>query len=501
MPKSSEASHLPPPSESASTTAVSPRHPPGLYTLFFTEMWERCSYYGMRALLILFMTATVQKGGLGFSDPMAGAIYGLYTAAVYLASLPGGWVADRLLGAQRAVLCGGTLIACGQFTLAIPRMEAFFLGLLLVVLGTGLLKPNISAIVGKLYPEGGARRDAGFTIFYMGINLGSFIGPLVCGWLGEKINWRLGFAAAGVGMIGGLLQFTLMRRRLAGAGGRPEVASVAASDWRWAGGALAVVALAVVLLWSGVLRIDPVWTAQTAKWIIVGLAVLTFLRLFLARDLNAVEKKRIGVVAVLFVAAAMFFAGLEQAGSSLNLFAERHTDRIVTGWEMPAGWFQMINPLFVVLLAPVAARAWIALSKRDRDPSLGVKFSLGLLLLAAGFAVIAVGAQRAAAGRVWPSWLLLTYLLHTVGELCVSPVGLSSITKLAPARMVGQIMGLWFMATALGNLIAGLIAGQGSSSAGQMASQFWWVALSATGIGIFLLILSKPMRRWMVGIK
>lgn len=262
-----------------------------------------------------------------------------------------------------------------------------------------------------------------------------------------------------------------------------------------------VVALIAVLVWSGVIRIDPVWIAQAAKWIIVGLALLTFLRLFLARDLNAVEKKRIGVVAVLFVAAAMFFAGLEQAGSSFNLFAERHTDRIVAGWEMPAGWFQTINPLFVVLLAPLAAKVWMVLSKRDRDPSLGMKFSLGLMLLAAGFAVIAIGAQRAVAGRVWPSWLLLTYLLHTLGELCVSPVGLSSITKLAPARMVGQIMGLWFMATGLGNLIAGLIAGEGSSSAGQMASHFWWVTLSAVGIGVFLLILSRPMRRWMVGIQ
>jgi POT family proton-dependent oligopeptide transporter len=476
-------------------------HPPGLYTLFFTEMWERCSYYGMRALLILFMTAAVQNGGLGFSDPLAGAIYGLYTAAVYLATLPGGWVADRLLGAQRAVLCGGGLIACGQFTLAFPRKDTFFLGLLLVVLGTGMLKPNISAIVGKLYPEGGARRDAGFTIFYMGINLGSFIGPLLCGWLGEKVNWRLGFAAAGLGMIGGLVQFTLMRRRLDGAGARPETDSVATSDWRRLMLALMLLAIVVAFLWGNVIQVNPLWIAQTAKWIIVGLAVLTFLRLFLARGLSAVEKRRIGVVAILFVAAAMFFAGLEQAGSSLNLFAERHTDRMVGAWEMPAGWFQMINPLFVVLLAPIAAGIWMALSKRDRDPSLGTKFLLGLLLLAAGFVVIAVGAQRAEAGRVWPSWLVATFLIHTVGELCISPVGLSSITKLAPARMVGQIMGLWFLATALGNLMAGLIAGEGSGSPNQMANQFWWVALSAAGIGVFMLILSKTMRRWMSGIE
>ncbi len=225
-------------SNSPTPITSSPRHPPGLYTLFFTEMWERCSYYGMRGLLVLFMKAKLEEGGLEFSIPMAGAIYGLYTAAVYLAAMPGGWVADRLLGAQRAVLWGGMLIACGQFTLAIPRKDTFFLGLLLVVVGTGLLKPNISAIVGKLYPEGGARRDAGFTIFYMGINIGSFVGPLVCGPLGEKINWHLGFAAAGLGMIGGLVQFTLMRKHLLGAGAQPEVASVSKNDWRLLGGAL-----------------------------------------------------------------------------------------------------------------------------------------------------------------------------------------------------------------------------------------------------------------------
>ena len=483
-----------------SNAAPSPRHPPGLYTLFFTEMWERCSYYGMRGLLVLFMKATLEKGGLEFSIPMAGAIYGLYTGAVYLAALPGGWVADRLLGAQRAVLCGGTLIACGQFTLAIPRKDTFFLGLVLVVMGTGLLKPNISAIVGKLYPEGGARRDAGFTIFYMGINIGSFIGPLVCGPLGEKISWHLGFAAAGLGMIGGLAQFALMRGRLLGAGARPEVASVSRNDWRLLGGALAAFGLLVALIWIGVIPVNPLQVANAAKWIIVALAVFTFLRLFLLSDLTGVEKKRIGVVAVLFVAAVTFFAGLELAGSSLNLFADQYTNRMLGSYEMPASWFQAINPLFVVLLGPVAAGVWIALSKRGRDLSLGMKFAAGLLLLAAGYVVIALGAQRAVAEPVWPSWLVLMYLLHTLGELCVSPVGLSSITKLAPARMVGQIMGLWFMATALGNLMAGLIAGE-STSPGQMASQFWWVALSAAGVAVLLMFFAKPMRHWMVGIK
>lgn len=485
--------------QSASTAAANQPHPQGLYTLFFTEMWERCSYYGMRGLLVLFMKATVEKQGLEFSIPMAGAIYGLYTAAVYLAALPGGWVADRLLGAQRTVLCGGALIACGQFTLAIPRKDSFFLGLLLVVMGTGLLKPNISAIVGKLYPEGGARRDAGFTIFYMGINLGSFIGPLVCGPLGEKINWHLGFAAAGVGMIGGLTQFLLMRGRLRGAGSKPEVAAVARRDWHLLFGAVAALGLAVALTWSGVLPIEPVKTANGAKWVIVAIAAFTFLRLFLSGDLTREEKKRIGVVAVMFVAAVTFFAGLEMAGSSLNLFADQYTNRMLGSYEMPASWFQAVNPLFVVLLGPVAAGVWIAWSKRGRDLSLGMKFAVGLLLLGMGYVVIAIGAQRAVAGPVWPLWLLVMYLLHTLGELCVSPVGLSSITKLAPARMVGQIMGLWFMATALGNLMAGLIAGE-STSASQMARQFWSVALAAGGIAVLLMLLARPMRRWMAGI-
>lgn len=463
-------------------------------------MWERCSFYGMRGLLILFMKATAEKQGLEFSIPTAGAIYGLYTAAVYLAALPGGWVADRLLGAQRAVMFGGALIACGQFTLAIPRKETFFLGLLLVVLGTGLLKPNISAIVGKLYPEGGARRDAGFTIFYMGINLGSFIGPLVCGPLGEKINWHLGFAAAGLGMIGGLVQFAVMRGRLEGAGAKPEVAAVSTRDWHLLSGALGALGLLVALIWSGLLPVDPVRLANGAKWAIVAIAGFSFLRLFSFSDLTGLEKTRIRVVAVLFVAAVMFFAGLEQAGSSLNLFADQYMNRMLGAYEMPASWFQAVSPLFVVGLGPVAAALWVALSKRRRDLSLGMKFASGLLLLAAGYVVIALGAERAATRPVWPFWLLLTYLLHTMGELCVSPVGLSSITKLAPARMVGQIVGLWFMATALGNLMAGLIAGE-STSAKQMAHQFWWVAAAAAGIAALLMLLARPMRRWMAGIQ
>jgi POT family proton-dependent oligopeptide transporter len=300
-------------------------------------------------------------------------------------------------------------------------------------------------------------------------------------------------------MLGGLAQFALMRGRLLGAGARPEVASVSRNDWRLLGGALAALGLLVALIWGGVIPVNPLQVANAAKWIIVALAAFTFLRLFLLSDLTGVEKKRIGVVAVLFVAAVTFFAGLELAGSSLNLFADQYTNRMLGSYEMPASWFQAINPLFVVLLGPVAAGVWVALSKRGRDLSLGMKFAAGLLLLGVGYVVIAVGAQRAVAGPVWPVWLLFMYLLHTMGELCVSPVGLSSITKLAPARIVGQVMGLWFMATALGNLMAGLIAGE-STSPGQMSIQFWSIALSAAGIAVSLMFFAKLIRRWMVGI-
>jgi len=488
-------------SASTTTDPAAPRHPRGLATLFFTEMWERCSYYGMRALLVLFMTATVQQGGLGFSDKLAGAIYGLYTAAVYLAALPGGWVADRLLGAKKAVWLGGAVIALGHFTLAVPRIEAFYLGLLFVALGTGLLKPNISAIVGKLYPEGGARRDAGFTIFYMGINVGAFIGPLVCGWLGEKVNWHAGFAAAGVGMVVGLAQFSAMRGRLGDAGRQPESGAGRARDRGLAWVALAGVVVVTALFLCGVVRIDPVALAQSAKWIILALALVFFLRLFLSRALTGEEKRRVGVIAILFVSSALFFSGFEQAGSSLNLFAERYTLRTLGGWEAPASWFQMLNPLFVVTLAPAVASIWVTLARRGRDVALGVKFALGLLLLAAGFLVIMVAARRAEHGQVVPVWLLMTYLLHTVAELCLSPVGLSSVTKLAPARYVGQMMGVWFLASSLGNLMAGLIAGECGSGPADMAHRFFQVALPAIGLGLVLLTLAGLMRKWMAGIK
>ncbi|HAB17207.1 MAG TPA: peptide MFS transporter [Verrucomicrobiota bacterium] len=479
------------------------RHPRGLYTLFFTEMWERLSYYGMRGLLVLFMVDTTQHGGLGLSDEVATAIYGLYTAGVYLSALPGGWLADRLLGGQRAVWWGGCLIAAGHFTLAVPRTPSFFLGLILVVLGTGLLKPNISTLVGQLYPEGGARRDAGFTLFYMGINLGAAIGPLVCSLLGEKFNWHYGFAAAGIGMVIGLIQYRLTRHNLGDAGliapNRPKSAG---PIWLGVVLALGLVAASAALVWTGVIALDPVWLVQRSTAVIVGLAVAYFgWALFFAR-LESAEKKRLVVILILFLAAALFWSGYEQAGSSLNLFADRYTERTILGFEIPAGWFQSLPAVFVIVFAPVVAALWLRMSRHGRNPSLVVKLAWGLLLLAGGFLVLVVGSQRALAhGKVWPTWLIFTYLLHVFGELLLSPVGLSSVTKLAPARLAGQMMGVWFLAASLGNLLAGLLAGGISGAqAGAMPIRFLQVAVGTGAAGLILLACARPVRRLMGGV-
>lgn len=480
--------------------------PRGLFTLFFTEMWERFSYYGMRALLVLFMVKAVASGGLGLTDKVATAIYGLYVAGVYLAALPGGWIADRLLGAQRAVWVGGLLIAAGHFTLALPSVRTFFLGLVLIVLGTGLLKPNISALVGQLYPEGGARRDAGFTLFYMGINLGAAIGPLVCGALGEKLNWHYGFAAAGLGMVFGLVQFQVTRRQL-GDIGHPPVNRGPATRHDWIVLVVALSALVAVLVaaLTGIVTVSPLWLAKRTTVLIVGMAFTYFAWAFLCARLDGTEKKRLAVIAILFVASAMFWAGYEQAGSSLTLFAERYTQRLVPGlnYEFPASSFQFVPAAFVILFAPVASALWLWLARRSANPSLPVKLAGGLVLLAFGFLVLALGAQRALArGPVWPTWLIATYLLHVFGELMVSPVGLSSVTKLAPPRLVGQMMGIWFLGTSLGNLIAGLFAGEVSGDhAAAMPARFLQVVFTAGGAGLLLLLCAKPVRRLMSGVE
>ena len=488
-------------------------HPRGLATLFFTEMWERFSYYGMRAILILYLTATVADGGLGMDVGRAGAIYGLYTAFVYLTALPGGWIADRLIGQRRAVLVGGIVIALGHFSLAIENMACFYLGLLLIVVGTGLLKPNVSTMVGELYPEGGARRDAGFSIFYMGINIGAFLGPLAVGWLGERIDWHAGFAAAGVGMILGLVQYVLGGRLLGGAGLQPDRAKGGASPGRGlllgVGGVVLVVAVAVALRSFGVIRLTAEGLANATGVIIAAIAVLYFLFLFLSADLDRAEKGRVGVIAIFFLAAAAFWAGFEQAGSSFNLFAERLTDLPdfpnffpdFLGRVMPASWFQSVNSLFIICGgAAFFAWLWVALAQRGREPSSPMKFASGLIFLGLGFLVMVAAAGFAAAGvKVSPWWLVLTYFLHTVGELCLSPVGLSTVTKLAPHRKVGQMMGVWFMGSALGNLIAGQVAGL--FEAMPLPRLFGIMTAVSIGLGLLLAVLARPIRRLMGGVQ
>ncbi|MFL6200853.1 MAG: peptide MFS transporter [Thermoanaerobaculia bacterium] len=480
-------------------------HPRGLATLFFTEYWERFSYYGMRALLFLFMAGAVTTAnpGLGMTETRAGAIYGLYTAFVYLLALPGGWVADQILGQRRAVFLGGCLIAAGHFSMAVPSGPTFYMGLVLIVLGTGLLKPNISTMVGELYPEGGARRDAGFSVFYMGINLGAFAGPLVCGTLGERVNWHWGFAAAGVGMVFGVIQYALGAHHLGRAGLQPETAGDPA-DRRKTLLLLGLGAGAVALFglrWGkGVLDITVEQVASAMTVVIVAVAISYLVFQLVAGGLDPTEKKRMIVIFVLFVFSALFWSGFEQAGSSLNLFAERLTDRMVGGWEMPTTWLQSVNPLLIITLAPVFAWIWLALARRHLEPSSPAKFAWGLILLGLGFAVMVWASILTAnqTRQVGMGWLCLTYLLHTCGELCLSPVGLSTVTKLAPHRKVGQMMGVWFMSLSLGNLIAGQVAGQFETL--PLPQLFGAVFATTAGAGLILALLARPIRKLMSGV-
>ena len=475
-------------------------HPRGLATLFLTEMWERFTFYGMRALLVLFLVSAVSVGGFGLDDKTATAIYGLYNAAVYLAALPGGWVADRLIGAQRAVLAGGLAITLGNALLAsstTPR--GFYVGLVVIVLGVGLLKPNVSAIVAGLYPEGGARLDSGFTIFYIGINIGGFLGPILAGEAQILFGPRAGFGAAAVFMAIGLLQFQFTRKHLGGAGILP--AGTRRKQWLQLGTGAGAAALLLAAVSFGMIQVNAVGLAQAVAYVIVAMATLYFLYYFFAAGLDREERRRGVVLLVLFVGCALFFSGFEQAGSSLNLFAERYTDRTV-GWlhtEIPTGWFQSLNSFFIFLFAPFFAWIWIALARRHLNPSAPAKFALGVILMGSGFLVMAAAATVVASGaKVLPTWLIVTYLLHTFGELCLSPVGLSYFTKLAPKRFVGQMMGMWFLATSLGNLVASLIAGEfDANNTAAMPAQYLHIVYFSVGLGAVLLAISRPVRKLM----
>jgi POT family proton-dependent oligopeptide transporter len=445
-------------------------HPAGLSTLFFTEMWERFSYYGMRAILLLYMTKTFAEGGLGFDEKYAGIIYATYVSSVWYLPLPGGWLADRILGARRAVLIGGIIIASGHFSMAINSQLTFFAGLILIACGTGLLKPNISALVGQLYSDADKRRDAGFSIFYMGINLGAFLAPIIVGFLAQSswfrntiaswgfnpnASWHWGFGAAGVGMTLGVVQYVLGQKRLATVGEIPKLSPVPADSDTSEG----IDYLTLVLALAGGVAGAALGMIYGEAGVLSALfpSVVGFFAGYLAgiiRHLNGDELKRVLVIFILFVFSILFWMTYEQAGSSLTLFADRLTQTTILGWTFPSSWFQSVPAIFVIIFAPIIGAVWQKLG--DSQPSSPGKFTIGLFFAGIAFVVIAFAATLAATGRVSPMWLVVVYFLQTIGELCLSPVGLSTVTKLSPGRMVGLMLGVWFLSISIGSFIAGL---------------------------------------------
>ncbi|MFE5187451.1 oligopeptide:H+ symporter [Streptomyces sp. NPDC056628] len=451
-------------------------HPRGLATLFMTEMWERFSYYGMRALLPLYLVA---PAGLGLSATTATAIYSVYLSLVYLLALPGGWFADRVLGPRKTVAVAGAVIMLGHLTLALPWSGSFFAGLGLVAIGSGLLKANISTMVGHLYngPED-PRRDGGFTIFYIGINLGAFAAPLIIGTVGESVNWHLGFALAALGMALGLAQFLLGSRHLNSRSDivpTPLTAEQKAATLRKAGfwAAVALVFYAIVGF-SGVYTLNWLLVPITLAGLIIPVMVIG--RMKRDKQLDRGEQSKLTAYIWFFVAAAVFWMIYDQGGSTLSLFAESSADNSVFGWGFPVSWYQSVNPVMIMALAPVFAWAWIALAKRGKEPSTASKFALGLILVGASFFLflaplsIADGGHKAAA-----LWLAAIYFVQTVGELMVSPVGLSVTTKMAPAKYASQMMGVWFLAVTAGDATTGLL-----SIAGVDLNKTGIVALEAT---------------------
>jgi POT family proton-dependent oligopeptide transporter len=434
-------------------------HPRGLSTLFFTEMWERFSYYGMRAFLILYMVAPAASGGLGFSDASAASIYGTYTGSAWAASILGGLIADRLLGQYRTVLLGGVVIALGHFTLAFHALPFFYTGLAFIAFGTGCLKPNVSTLVGSLYAKGDARRDAGFSVFYMGINLGALFGPLVAGYLAQRVGWHIGFACAGVGMTAGLIQYVLGRERLK----------------------------------AGIARLGQKLASPTA---VTGAAQRTG---DARGGLSSDEWKRIGAIVIFFMAASLFWGGYEQAGSTLNLFADRYTRLSFLGFSFPSSWFQSVQPIFVIVLSPIFGWLWLRLG--SREPSVPAKFAIGLLFMSLSFMVlIPAGAMASGASvRVSPMWLVFAYFVSEIGELCVSPIGLSAVTKLAPLRIVGLMMGVWFLSNAFGNKLAGWAAGFFSSM--PLNQLFTITTVVLLGAAIVMFVIIKPAKRLMVDVR
>jgi POT family proton-dependent oligopeptide transporter len=479
-------------------------HPRGLSTLFFTEMWERFSYYGMRAILTLYMTKSLVEGGLGFDEKYASVIYATYVSSVWYLPLVGGWLADRYLGARRAVLIGGIIIATGHYCMAINSTATFFAGLVLIAIGTGLLKPNISAMVGQLYSDKDERRDAGFSIFYMGINLGAFLSPIVVGFLAQHIwfrnfissigfdpntSWHFGFGAAGVGMTLGVLQYILGGNRLRSVGLKPEPKPTAATsagfDYITGGLALAggVVGAALGLYFGDAGAVSALFPAVV--FFFAGYLFGT------VRLLEGNELKNVLVIFILFLFSIVFWMTFEQAGSSLTLFADRLTQTTIFGWTYPSSWFQAVQPIFIIILAPVFAGIWQKMG--ESQPSSPGKFTLGLLFAGLAFVVVTIASMLTGGGRVSPLWLVFVYFLQSVGELCLSPVGLSTVTKLAPARMVGLMMGVWFLSISIGSYIAGLTTRFFAGNDAAVLTKAFGIFAAITLIAALLLAVLTPL--------
>jgi POT family proton-dependent oligopeptide transporter len=484
-------------------------HPRGLATLFMTEFFERFTYYGLRTMLVLFLAAstTATNPGYGIDNETAGAVYALFAGCAYLVTVPGGWIADRLIGQRNAVFSGGVFITIGNFICAIPATPAvFYFGLAFTVIGIGLLKPNVSSVVGDLYHgQPGARRDAGFSIFYMGINLGAALGPIIAAGLGEDINWRLGFATCGVAMMIGLVQFKMTEKYLGNSGLTPDVPPEQKKrTWLMVAAAGVAVAVGAAVLFLGDNTPSETVLAKGLFVAEVALAVAFFGYVLLFGGLTTVEKKRVGVIIIFFLCAALFWGGFEQQATTFNIFALDYTDRTLGGGFFneglhPAGWYQAINPICIIVFAPVFAWIWVSLGVRNLDPSAPAKMGLGLILLGGGFVIMMWASQFVVAqgGKVGPTWLLLAYMIHTFGELCLSPVGLSNVTKLAPPRFVSRLMGTWFLGSAIGNTVAGLLGGHASSlKADDLPAYFWNMTLIGAGAGVFILLIAGLLKNW-----